>query len=126
MLQAWKAVGIWTYGLHHRFADRHGGIGAARSEIIKRQADRSTCWILHPHAAAGSEDHRSVDQGVFPCTPTSTSTIVCVVTGHGQMSQAEWEGAYRRLQDLLNARALETILRRARASGATSIADADM
>jgi radical SAM superfamily enzyme YgiQ (UPF0313 family) len=121
MLQAWKAVGIWTYaGYIIGFPDDTSESVRRDLEIIKRElpVDLLEFFILTP--LPGSEDHKVLWTKGVPMHPDlNLYESEHVVTGHAKMTQAEWERAYADAwKTYYTPDHIETILRRARASGA--------
>src|SRR5262249_53505630 len=121
MLQAWKAVGIWTYaGYIIGFADDTPESVRRDLEIIKRElpVDLLEFFILTP--LPGSEDHKVLWTKGVPMHPDlNIYESEHVVTAHAKMTQAEWEHVYAEAwKTYYTPDHIETILRRARASGA--------
>ena len=120
MLQAWKAEGIMTFagyilGFPH---DTPESI-ASDLEIIKEELplDALEFFILTP--LPGSEDHKVLAQkGVSMDADLNRYTLENVVNDHPRMSRSQWRAAYRAAwSQFYTPSHLETILRRAHASG---------
>jgi len=121
MLQAWKAVGIWTYaGYIIGFPDDTPASVRNDIEIVKKElpVDLLEFFILTP--LPGSEDHKVLwSRGVAMDRDLNNYETEHVVTAHGKMTRAEWERTYAEAwKTYYTPEHVETILRRARASGA--------
>ncbi len=120
MMLAWKAVGIWTYaGYIIGFPNDTPESVRRDIEIVKRElpVDMLEFFILTP--LPGSEDHKVLhNKGVHMDADLNNYETEHVVTGHPKMSRAEWEQAYADAWRIYySAEHMETILRRARATG---------
>jgi hypothetical protein len=120
MMLAWKAVGIWTYaGYIIGFPNDTPESVRHDIEIVKRElpVDLLEFFILTP--LPGSEDHKVLwTKGVAMDADLNNYETEHVVTGHSKMTRAEWERAYEEAwQAYYTPEHIETILRRARASG---------
>ncbi len=120
MLQAWKAEGIMTFAGYILGFPHDTPESIARDlEIIKEELplDALEFFILTP--LPGSEDHKILAQkGVIMDTDLNRYTLENVVTDHPKMSRSQWQSAYRAAwSQFYTPSHLETILRRAHASG---------
>jgi radical SAM superfamily enzyme YgiQ (UPF0313 family) len=120
MMLAWKAVGIWTYaGYIIGFPNDTPESVRHDIEIVKRElpVDLLEFFILTP--LPGSEDHKVLwTRGVAMDADLNNYETEHVVTGHSKMTRLEWERAYEEAwQAYYTPEHIETILRRARASG---------
>lgn len=120
MLLAWKHAHIITYaGYILGFpADTPESI-RQDIEIIKRELPVDVLEFFCLTPLPGSEDHKVLDKkGVAMDPDMNKYDLEHVVTGHGKMSKAEWEGIYREAWDLYyTPEHIETILRRSAACG---------
>ncbi len=120
MMQAWKAVGIWTYA-GYIIGFPHDTLESVRRdiEIVKRElpVDLLEFFILTP--LPGSEDHKSLwNKGVAMDADFNSYETEHVVTDHGRMTRAEWKAAYDEAWEIYyTPEHIATILRRAGASG---------
>jgi radical SAM superfamily enzyme YgiQ (UPF0313 family) len=122
MILAWKAVGIWTYaGYIIGFPNDTPESVRQDIEIVKRElpVDLLEFFILTP--LPGSEDHKVLwTKGVAMDADLNNYETEHVVTAHGKMTRAEWEGAYLDAwRTYYTPEHIETILRRVRASGSS-------
>jgi radical SAM superfamily enzyme YgiQ (UPF0313 family) len=120
MLLAWKAVGIWTYaGYILGFPNDTPDSIRHDIEIVKKElpVDLLEFFILTP--LPGSEDHKVLwSKGVAMDPDLNGYETEHVVTDHGKMTRAEWQRAYHDAwKRYYTPEHIETILRRARASG---------
>ena len=120
MLLAWKSVGIMTFAGYILGFPHDTPQSIARDlDIIKEElpVDALEFFILTP--LPGSEDHKVLlSKGVPMDGDMNRYTLEHVVTDHSRMSRSEWQHAYRAAWDhFYTAAHLETILRRAHASG---------
>ena len=120
MLLAWKSVGIMTFAGYILGFPHDTPQSIARDlEIIKDELpiDALEFFILTP--LPGSEDHKVLSgKGVPMDGDMNRYTLENVVTDHARMSRSEWQQAYRAAwEQFYSAAHLETILRRAHASG---------
>ena len=120
MLLAWKSVGIMTFAGYILGFPHDTPQSIARDlDIIKEElpVDALEFFILTP--LPGSEDHKVLlSKGVPMDGDMNRYTLEHVVTDHARMSRSEWQQAYRAAWDqFYTAAHLETILRRAHASG---------
>ncbi len=120
MLLAWKDAGIMTFaGYILGFPNDTPSSIARDIEIIKAELplDALEFFILTP--LPGSEDHKVLDgRGVAMDEDMNRYELEHVVTGHAKMTRREWQGAYRSAWEAFYTDDhLETILRRAHASG---------
>jgi radical SAM superfamily enzyme YgiQ (UPF0313 family) len=120
MLQAWKAAGIWTYaGYILGFpSDTYESI-AADIEIIKEELPLDILEFFFLTPLPGSEDHKTLwTKGIAMDADLNKYDLEHAVTAHPKMSQAEWEKIYWDAWQLYyTPRHIETIFRRAKASG---------
>jgi hypothetical protein len=129
MLQAWRNEGILTYaGYILGFpADTPESI-ARDIEIIKRELpiDLLEFFILTP--LPGSEDHQRLHRAGIPMDPDMNKyDLEHVTTDHPNMTRAQVQDVYFRAWDLYyTPEHIETLLRRAEASGATAKRAANM
>jgi hypothetical protein len=120
MMLAWKSVGIWTYaGYIVGFPNDTPESVRHDIEIVKHElpVDLLEFFILTP--LPGSEDHKVLwTKGVAMDSDLNKYETEHVVTAHSKMTAAEWEGAYLEAWEAYyTPEHMETILRRARASG---------
>ena len=120
MLLDWKAVGIMTFaGYILGFPNDTPGSIARDIEIIKQELpiDALEFFILTP--LPGSEDHKVLDaKGVVMDADMNRYELEHVVTDHPKMTREEWQQAYYAAwQQFYTDEHVETILRRAHASG---------
>jgi radical SAM superfamily enzyme YgiQ (UPF0313 family) len=120
MLLAWKSVGIMTFAGYILGFPHDTPKSIARDlDIIKEElpVDALEFFILTP--LPGSEDHKVLSsKGVPMDGDMNRYTLEHVVTDHSRMSRSEWQEAYRAAwEQFYTAAHLETILRRAHASG---------
>lgn len=120
MLLAWKSVGIMTFAGYILGFPHDTPKSIARDlDIIKEElpVDALEFFILTP--LPGSEDHKVLSsKGVPMDGDMNRYTLEHVVTDHSRMSRSDWQQAYRAAwEQFYTAAHLETILRRAHASG---------
>jgi Radical SAM superfamily len=120
MLLEWKRVGIITYaGYILGFENDTPESIRHDLEIIKRELplDMLEFFVLTP--LPGSEDHKVLwEKGVWMDPDMNKYDVEHVVTAHPKMTAAEWAGAYQTAWGVYYTDDhLETILRRAYASG---------
>ena len=120
MLLAWKSVGIMTFAGYILGFPHDTPQSIARDlDIIKEELpiDALEFFILTP--LPGSEDHKVLARNGVPMDrDMNRYTLENVVTDHSRMSRSEWQQAYRAAwEQFYSATHLETILRRAHASG---------
>ncbi len=120
MLLVWKDAGIMTFaGYILGFPNDTPESIERDIEIIKAELplDALEFFILTP--LPGSEDHKVLDaKGVAMDEDTNRYELEHVVTGHPKMTRSEWQETYRRAwEHFYTDDHLETILRRAHASG---------
>jgi hypothetical protein len=120
MMLAWKSVGIWTYaGYIVGFPNDTPESVRHDIEIVKHElpVDLLEFFILTP--LPGSEDHKVLwTKGVAMDSDLNKYETEHVVTAHSKMTAAEWERAYLEAWEAYyTPEHMETILRRARASG---------
>jgi radical SAM superfamily enzyme YgiQ (UPF0313 family) len=120
MMLAWKAVGIWSYA-GYIIGFPNDTLESVRHdiEIVKRElpVDMLEFFILTP--LPGSEDHKVLfNKGVPMDADLNNYETEHVVTVHPKMTRKEWEQAYYDAwQVYYSPEHMETILRRARATG---------
>ena len=120
MLLAWKAVGIMTFaGYILGFPNDTPASIARDIEIIKEELpiDALEFFILTP--LPGSEDHKVLSgKGVAMDGDMNRYELEHVVTDHPTMTRAAWQETYRNAwEQFYTDEHIETILRRAHASG---------
>lgn len=120
MLLAWKAEGIMTFaGYILGFPNDTPQSIKRDIEIIQAElpVDALEFFILTP--LPGSEDHKVLaERGVDMDRDLNGYELEHVVTGHALMSRDEWQNAYHDAwSQFYSDKHLETILRRAHASG---------
>lgn len=120
MLLDWKSVGIMTFaGYILGFPNDTPRSIARDIEIIKEELpiDALEFFILTP--LPGSEDHKVLDgKDVAMDRDMNRYELEHVVTDHPKMTRGEWQEAYRAAwAQFYTDEHLETILRRAHASG---------
>jgi radical SAM superfamily enzyme YgiQ (UPF0313 family) len=120
MLLEWKRVGIMTFaGYILGFPNDTPQSVARDLEIIKDELplDALEFFVLTP--LPGSEDHKVLSGRGQPMdNDLNRYTLEHVVTDHPHMSRAEWQAVYQcAWSQFYTPRHLETILRRAHASG---------
>ncbi len=120
MLLEWKRVGIITYaGYILGFPNDTPESIRHDLEIIKKELplDMLEFFVLTP--LPGSEDHKVLwEKGVWMDPDMNKYDVEHVVTAHPKMTAGEWEGAYQTAWGIYYTDDhLETILRRAYASG---------
>ena len=120
MLIEWKDVGIITYaGYILGFPNDTAASIARDIRIIQDELplDALEFFILTP--LPGSEDHQTLARdGVDMDADMNKYTLESVVTDHPNMSRSEWQQVYARAwEQFYTPEHIETILRRAHASG---------
>jgi radical SAM superfamily enzyme YgiQ (UPF0313 family) len=120
MLLDWKDVGIMTFaGYILGFPNDTPESIARDIEIIKKELpiDALEFFILTP--LPGSEDHKVLDaKGIAMDADMNRYELEHVVTDHPKMTREEWQQAYYAAwQQFYTDEHVETILRRAHASG---------
>ncbi len=120
MLLAWKDAGIMTFaGYILGFPNDTPESIARDIQIIQQELpiDALEFFVLTP--LPGSEDHKVLaGKGVDMDADLNKYTLENVVTDHPQMSRATWQAVYESAWSQFYSDAhLETILRRAHASG---------
>jgi tRNA A37 methylthiotransferase MiaB len=120
MLLAWKSVGVMTFAGYILGFPHDTPQSIARDlDIIKDELpiDALEFFILTP--LPGSEDHKLLSgKGVPMDGDMNRYTLEHVVTDHSRMSRSQWQQAYRAAwEQFYSVAHLETILRRAHASG---------
>lgn len=120
MLQAWRAIGVLTYaGYILGFpADTPASI-RRDIEIIQRELPVDLLEFFYLTPLPGSADHKALfETGVAMDADLNRYDLNHSTTGHATMSRAELEQVYRDAWMAYYSPAhIETILRRARASG---------
>lgn len=121
MLLAWKSVGIWTLaGYILGFPNDTPESVRHDIEIMKKELpiDMLEFFILTP--LPGSEDHKTLwNKGVALDPDLNKYDTEHVCTAHPKMSGAEWERTYHEAwETYYTYEHMETIMRRAHASGA--------
>ena len=116
MLQAWRAAGIITFcGYILGFPEDTVASIEHDIEVLKRElpVDCLEFFILTP--LPGSEDHQKLARADVPMDRDfNRYDLEHVCTGHGRMTQAEWQGIYGRAwQQYYSMDHIETLLRRA-------------
>ncbi len=120
MLLAWKAAGIWTYaGYILGFPNDTAKSIRRDIEIVKKELPLDILEFFFLTPLPGSEDHKVLwTKGVAMDPDLNKYDLEHAVTGHAKMSKAEWERIYWDAWNIYYTPAhMETILRRARASG---------
>lgn len=120
MLQAWRSIGVLTYaGYILGFpADTPESI-RRDIEIIQRELPIDLLEFFYLTPLPGSADHKALfEKGVAMDDDLNRYDLNHATTGHATMSRRELEQAYRDAWTTYYSPAhIETILRRARASG---------
>lgn len=120
MLQAWRSIGVLTYaGYILGFpADTPASI-QRDIDIIKRELPVDLLEFFYLTPLPGSADHKTLyEKGVPMDADLNRYDLNHSTTGHPTMSRAELEQAYRDAwATYYSPEHVETILRRARASG---------
>jgi radical SAM superfamily enzyme YgiQ (UPF0313 family) len=120
MLLAWKAVGCFTYaGYILGFPGDRPETIVRDIEIIKRELPLDLLEFFCLTPLPGSEDHKRLTLAGTAMDPDMNKyDLEHVVTGHSNMSKAEWERAYRLAWETYYTPAhMETVMRRAVATG---------
>jgi len=120
MLLEWKRVGIVTYcGYMLGFPGDTRESIIHDIEIIKRELPVDLLEFFYLTPLPGSEDHKKLfEAGVPMDADLNKYDLNHAVTGHGKMSQAEWERTYRDAwATYYTDEHIETVLRRAIATG---------
>jgi radical SAM superfamily enzyme YgiQ (UPF0313 family) len=120
MLLAWKAVGIFTFaGYILGFPGDTPESVRHDIEIVKRELPLDVLEFFFLTPLPGSEDHKVLWQKGVPLDPDLNKyDLEHACTAHSRMSQAEWEKVYWEAWKLYyTPEHIETVLRRARASG---------
>ncbi len=120
MFLAWRAQRVITYaGYILGFPNDTPERIAEDIRTVQRElpVDLLEFFILTP--LPGSADHQGLHRnGVWMDPDMNKYDLEHVTTGHQAMTAAEWQGVYRRAWDLYySPEHIETILRRAKASG---------
>jgi hypothetical protein len=123
MLQMWKAIGAFTYcGYILGFpADTPDRI-LRDIEIVKRELPLDLVEFFCLTPLPGSEDHKVLDaKGIWMDPDMNKYDVEHVCTGHPLMSPEEFQDIYHRAWDAFyTPEHVETLMRRAVASGRTS------
>jgi hypothetical protein len=120
MLLDWKHVGIITYaGYILGFPSDTPESIRRDIGIIQRELPLDILEFFFLTPLPGSEDHQTLHRkGVAMDADLNKYDLEHAVTGHGLMSQQEWEGIYREAWRLFySPEHMVTILRRAAATG---------
>jgi radical SAM superfamily enzyme YgiQ (UPF0313 family) len=120
MLQAWRAQGVLTYaGYILGFPTDTPETIRRDIEIIKRELPVDLLEFFYLTPLPGSADHKALfEKGIPMDADLKRYDLNHTTTGHPLMSREEWEGAYRDAwETYYSPEHIETILRRARASG---------
>jgi radical SAM superfamily enzyme YgiQ (UPF0313 family) len=120
MLLAWKAVGIWTYAGYILGFPNDTTESARRDiEIIKKEMPLDVLEFFFLTPLPGSEDHKVLWSKGVPLDPDLNKyDLEHALVPHANMSKAEWEKLYRDAWSIYyTPEHIETILRRAQASG---------
>ncbi len=120
MLLGWKHVGIVTYcGYILGFPGDTRESIIHDIEIIKRELPVDLLEFFYLTPLPGSEDHKKLfEAGVPMDDDLNKYDLNHAVTGHGKMSQAEWEATYREAwATYYTDEHIETVLRRAISTG---------
>ncbi len=120
MLLEWKRVGIVTYcGYILGFPGDTRESIIHDIEIIKRELPVDLLEFFYLTPLPGSEDHKKLfEAGVPMDADLNKYDLNHAVTGHGKMSQAEWERTYHDAwATYYTDEHIETVLRRAIATG---------
>jgi radical SAM superfamily enzyme YgiQ (UPF0313 family) len=120
MLLAWRAVGITTYcGYIIGFPKDTPESVARDIEIVKRELPVDVLEFFFLTPLPGSEDHQRLHRAGVPMDPDMNNyDIEHVTTAHPLMSREQWEETYHRAwQSYYSLDHMETVLRRAYASG---------
>ena len=120
MLLAWKQAGIVTYcGYILGFPGDTRESILHDIEVIKRELPVDLLEFFYLTPLPGSEDHKRLHEAGIEMDPDLNKyDLNHAVTGHSQMSQADWEGTYRAAwASYYTNEHIETVLRRAIATG---------
>ena len=120
MLQAWRAQKVMTWaGYILGFPTDTPDSIARDIEIIKRELPIDILEFFCLTPLPGSEDHKNLHaKGVSMDTDMNNYDLEHVCTGHPLMSEEVWKRVYRHAwQRYYTDEHVETVLRRARASG---------
>ena len=120
MLLAWKKAGIVTYcGYILGFPGDTKESIIHDIEIIKKELPVDLLEFFYLTPLPGSEDHKKLHEaGIAMDEDLNKYDLNHAVTGHGAMSQAEWEDAYHSAwKTYYTDEHIETVLRRAIATG---------
>jgi radical SAM superfamily enzyme YgiQ (UPF0313 family) len=120
MLLAWKAAGIWTYAGYILGFPNDTPESARRDiEIIKKEMPLDVLEFFFLTPLPGSEDHKTLSSKNVPLDPDLNKyDLEHALMPHPNMAKAEWERLYRDAwQIYYTPEHIETILRRAQASG---------
>ncbi|MBW2267504.1 MAG: radical SAM protein [Deltaproteobacteria bacterium] len=120
MMQAWQNQGVIVFaGYIIGFPGDTRESVRRDIEIIQRElpVDILEFFVLTP--LPGSQDHKELFHAGVPMDPDMNSyDTYHVTTGHSQMSQEQWRDTYRMAwSQYYSPEHIETLLRRARASG---------
>lgn len=120
MLLAWKQVGIVTYcGYILGFPGDTRESIVHDIEVIKKELPVDLLEFFYLTPLPGSEDHKKLHEaGIAMDADINKYDLNHAVTGHGKMSRAEWQDAYRAAwKTYYTDEHIETVLRRAIATG---------
>lgn len=120
MLQAWRSNGVLTYaGYILGFPTDTPETIRRDIEIIKRELPVDLLEFFYLTPLPGSADHKALfEKGIPMDADLNRYDLNHTTTGHPLMSREEWEQAYRDAWEAYySPEHVETILRRARASG---------
>jgi hypothetical protein len=120
MLLAWKQVGIVTYcGYILGFPGDTKESIVHDIEVIKKELPVDLLEFFYLTPLPGSEDHKKLHEaGIAMDADINKYDLNHAVTGHGKMSRAEWQDAYRAAwKTYYTDKHIETVLRRAIATG---------
>lgn len=120
MLLAWKQVGIVTYcGYILGFPGDTKESIVHDIEVIKKELPVDLLEFFYLTPLPGSEDHKKLHEaGIAMDADINKYDLNHAVTGHGKMSRAEWQDAYRAAwKTYYTDEHIETVLRRAIATG---------
>ncbi|HEX4949090.1 MAG TPA: radical SAM protein, partial [Blastocatellia bacterium] len=120
MLLAWKKVGIVTYcGYILGFPNDTPESIIHDIEVIKKELPVDLLEFFYLTPLPGSEDHKRLHEaGIAMDADLNKYDLNHAVTGHANMSKAEWEDTYRRAwETYYTDEHVDTVLRRAIATG---------